>query len=174
MLKFIAGLLMLTVFSYSAENANAQGGFDEQFERMNANIQKQKEKIEQAGAGLEGKFEEASQRIDAKYNAAKEEFEAKAKEKMAEFEQKHDEVKEQVEKSIKVVRKMAEQDLGSRFWDNNKNEILAGGGLLLISGLLSSVLSITWFVLIVVFIVWIGLKIYRKVLRDLAKAREEK
>jgi|GEM_PF-2688172 len=174
MLKFIAGLLMLTVFSYSAENANAQGGFDEQFERMEANIKKQKQEIEQAGAGLEALYDKAAANIDTKYNAAKEQFEAKAKEKIAEFEQRHGEAKEQVKKSIEVGRKMAEQDLGSRFWDNNKNEILAGGGLLLISGLLSSVLSITWFIFIVVLIIWIGLKIYRKVLRDLAKAREEK
>ncbi|WP_051871020.1 conjugal transfer protein TraG N-terminal domain-containing protein [Campylobacter iguaniorum] len=75
---------------------------------------------------IKGQYDTAAGNIQTQTNSALEQSKANAQGQMGEFKQENGGVQGQVEKSVSDGKKWGEQGLFSRFWDENKDEMLVG------------------------------------------------
>ncbi|MDD3506644.1 MAG: hypothetical protein PHX65_08890, partial [Sulfurimonas sp.] len=75
---------------------------------------------------IKGQYDTAAGNIQTQTNSALEQSKANAQGQMGEFKQENGGVQDKVEKSVSDGKKWGEQGLFSRFWDENKDEMLVG------------------------------------------------
>jgi len=75
---------------------------------------------------IKGQYDTAAGNIQTQTNSALEQSKANAQGQMGEFKQENGGVQDKVEKNVSDGKKWGEQGLFSRFWDENKDEMLVG------------------------------------------------